>query len=79
MKRAAWSLLPAKAPQAVDTLLSLLPEPDTWVSSSAALVLGEYGDSRAVPALTALLNHSDEQVKHAAQTALRKLGHGTGA
>ena len=76
---AAWSLLPDKAPQAVDALLKLLTAPDVRVSGSAALILGEYGDSRAAPALKALLRRSDEQVMHAAQTALRKLGHDTGA
>jgi HEAT repeat protein len=42
----------------------------------AALALGEIGDAAAVPALCALVQDPDPEVRKAVRLALQQLGHG---
>lgn len=46
---------------------------------NAAIVLGNRGDARAIPALTRALDDEDATVRHAAAWALERLGMGRGA
>jgi HEAT repeat protein len=61
-------------PPAVEPLISLLKDENSYMRSFAAKALGELGDKRAVQPLVEVLKDEDEQVRKWATEALHKLG-----
>jgi HEAT repeat protein len=61
-------------PLAVEPLISLLKDENSYMRSFAAKALGELGDKRAVQPLVEVLKDEDEQVRKWATEALHKLG-----
>lgn len=58
---------------AVNPLISKLGSTDPWVRTTAASILGELGDERAVPELLSVMD-SDAEVASAAALALGRIG-----
>ncbi len=71
---AAISALVESERDAVAPLLELVSSPDADVRTYVALALGQIGDPRAVPALTAALEDADANVRFHAAEALGRIG-----
>ncbi|MEM7364713.1 MAG: phytanoyl-CoA dioxygenase family protein [Pseudomonadota bacterium] len=68
--------LGAMGPVAIDALVALTTHEDAWICINAAFALGEIGKAaaRAIPSLTALLDHERHQVVRAALDAIACIG-----
>lgn len=71
--RALGALGPA-ATAAVSALIEAVNDTDTSVQHEVIVALGIMADSRAVPALTAALHHSDDYTRFVAAEALEQMG-----
>ena len=60
----------------VDLLIGSLRDEDAEVRKAAAVALGNFGDNRAVPALKAIVEDSNEGVRRAVDDALNKVDRG---
>ena len=74
-RRAAADILANRGAAAVDALLDMLPSADEETCKAIAATLGRIGDTRAVPALVALLSETAE-VAIVAAGALGSIGDG---
>jgi HEAT repeat protein len=73
-RRAMEALALMEMGKALDPLVERLQDPDGMVRARAASILGDIGDSRAVPALTRVASFDpDVEVVAAAELALKRL------